>query len=298
MDIKDRFYQKLQESREQLDELNMSKKTYVSAMQRTTGYDADYSGEQGRVDSDKLIARAKKYKGKKFADQLAGADQMTERPNRNRVPGQWGADQLAWREPAKATKDGKANKSKLKGLKSSLTPGDYRKPRFPVRNLPEEQQLDELRKPKDLDKLKKHMKDTYKAAEDAAAKKYYKDYDDETAARKSFIKSKSPEAKEKADAAKKTREKSAKRVIKFQKINDKKQIDEVLDTKEKKEKYLKSAKADRDLAISDRDHYKKNLTDPERKWTKGLSIDNFKLAVDRNRRAMKRKKGIERAEKK
>ena len=125
-----------------IDEVSMSKKTYINAMQRTTGYDA--GSDEGRIDTDKLIARAKKYKGEKFANQLAGADQMTERPNRNKVPGQWGNDQLAWRTPAKATASGKANKSVLKGLKASLTKGDYRKPDFPKRNLPEEQQLNEL----------------------------------------------------------------------------------------------------------------------------------------------------------
>lgn len=129
---------------EQLNELKMDKKTYVSAMQRTTGYDSDYSGEGGRIDTDKLIARAKKYKGAKFAKQLAGADQMTSRPNRNVVSGQWGNDQLAWRKPTRKTKSGKANKTDLQSLKGSLTKGDYRKPSFKKRNLPEEEQLNEL----------------------------------------------------------------------------------------------------------------------------------------------------------
>lgn len=171
---------------EQLDEIKMDKKTYVSVMKRITGYDSDYSGEGGRVDTDKLIARAKKYKGEKFGAELAGADQMTSRPNRSEVPGQWGSDQLAWRKPSRTTKDGKANKTDLKSLKGSLTKGDYRKPNFKKRNLPESEQLDE-----------------------------------------------------------------------------------VLDTPKKKAA-----------------------------WTKGLSHNQYQLAVDRNKRAMKRKKGIERAEKK
>lgn len=126
---------------ESINELKMDKKTYVSAMQRTTGYDADYSGEEGRVDRDKLIARAKKYKGEKFAKQLAGADQMTSRPNRNVVPGQWGSDQLSWRKPSRKTKSGKANKQDLAALKASMKKGDYRKPSFKKRKLPEETQL-------------------------------------------------------------------------------------------------------------------------------------------------------------
>lgn len=126
---------------ETINELKMDKKTYISAMQRTTGYDADYSGEEGRVDRDKLIARAKKYKGAKFAKQLAGADQMTYRPNRSVVPGQWGSDKLSWREPSRKTKSGKADKRRLAALKASMKKGDYRKPSFKKRKLPEETQL-------------------------------------------------------------------------------------------------------------------------------------------------------------
>jgi hypothetical protein len=79
-----------------------------------------------------------------------------------------------------------------------------------------------------------------------------------------------------------------------------KKLDEVLNNKEKRAAYLKAANADRDLAISDREHYKKNLTDPDKAWTKGIphKDSQYKMAVDRNKRAMKRKKGIERAEKK
>lgn len=129
--------------KEKLDELNMSKKVYVNAMKSTTGYDA--GDDEGRIDTDKLVARAKKYKGEKFAKDLAGADQMTYRPNRSMVPGQWGTDQLAWRKTPRTTKDGKANKTDVKALKSSLTKGDYRKPEFKKRNLPESEQLNEGR---------------------------------------------------------------------------------------------------------------------------------------------------------
>jgi hypothetical protein len=128
---------------ETINELKIGKKELVAAMQRTTGYDA--GDDEGRVDPDKLIARAKKYHGEKFAKQLAGADQMTSRPNRNMVPGQWGSDQLAWREPVRKTKDGKANKQDIKKRKSEMSPSDYRKPEFKKRNLPESEQLNEGR---------------------------------------------------------------------------------------------------------------------------------------------------------
>jgi hypothetical protein len=83
-------------------------------------------------------------------------------------------------------------------------------------------------------------------------------------------------------------------------FGQKKKLDEVLNDPKKKAAYLKAANADRDLAISDREHYKKNLTDPDKAWTKGIphKDSQYKMAVDRNKRAMKRKKGIERAEKK
>lgn len=71
-------------------------------------------------------------------------------------------------------------------------------------------------------------------------------------------------------------------------------------SKEKLKKYVKGAKADRDLAISDREHYKSNLKDPDKAWTKGIphKDSQYKMAVDRNARAMKRAKGIAQAEKK
>lgn len=70
-------------------------------------------------------------------------------------------------------------------------------------------------------------------------------------------------------------------------------------SKEKLEKYVKGAKADKDLAISDREHYKSNLKDPDKAWTKSIphKDSQYKMAVDRNARAMKRSKGIKKAEK-
>lgn len=64
---------------------------------------------------------------------------------------------------------------------------------------------------------------TARSAEHKAAEKYYTDYDDEAAARKEYMRKKTPEAKEKAEAAKAKREKSKDRVIRFQKYADKKE---------------------------------------------------------------------------
>jgi hypothetical protein len=139
-----------------------------------------------------------------------------------------------------------------------------------------------------------------KKAEHKAAKKYYDAYDAETDAREELQKKKTPEARKGAEDAKAKRTKAAKRVMKFQQYADKKKVNEVLEDPKKRAKYIRDAEADRDQAIDDRDYYKKNLTDPDRAWTKGIphKDSQYKMAVDRNKRAMKRKKGIERAEKK
>ena len=463
------------DKKEKLDELNMSHKTYVSAMQRTTGYDSDYSGEGGRIDTDKLIARAKKNKGEKFAKDLAGADQMTERPNRNKVSGQWGNDQLAWREPVRKTKDGKANKQDVKKRKSELSPGDYRKPRFKKRALPEEttnesvigalaaggalgglasagisaalygkygkkrksvadrlldthseksyqkyrmsqadSSLKRATKPKTIERLNKdkadaegklkkasywksllpeeqlneissklasnYLKGNYKQVTDKKGiklRKAYKRADgrelaiDKLSGRakvntteenlqelhgkgslekiRDFHKKKVTElgkrANRVADTADDRRSKTKSTVVVYHNDGKKTRIpghgeDELRSVErnrdtlfskralasmtvkratglikkresmkeetlnelrgikdpKKRAEYIKNAKADKDLAISDREHYKKNLTDKDREWTKGLSINHYKTAVERNSRAMKRKKYIDKAE--
>jgi len=66
------------------------------------------------------------------------------------------------------------------------------------------------------------LKKVAKRAEDKAAKNYYDAYDVETDARKKAIRTKTPEAKKEAEDAKARRLKAVKRVIKFQKYNDKK----------------------------------------------------------------------------
>jgi hypothetical protein len=74
-----------------------------------------------------------------------------------------------------------------------------------------EEQLDELKA------------STARSAEHKAAGRYYNDYDDETAARRKALKDKTPESREGAEKAKSKREKSAKRVIRFQNYADKKE---------------------------------------------------------------------------
>lgn len=63
-------------------------------------------------------------------------------------------------------------------------------------------------------------------AEDKAAEVYHKDYDDETDARRKYMRDKTPESKKEAEEAGKKRKKSAKRVIRFQNYADKKKMNE------------------------------------------------------------------------
>ncbi len=65
-----------------------------------------------------------------------------------------------------------------------------------------------------------------KEAEHKAAGKYYDAYDNEKDARKKAIKDKTPESKKEAEDAGEKRNKSAKRVIRFQKYADKKKLEE------------------------------------------------------------------------
>lgn len=58
--------------------------------------------------------------------------------------------------------------------------------------------------------------------EDKAAGVYHKDYDDETSARRKYMRNRTPESKKEAEEAGKKRKKSAKRVIRFQNYANKK----------------------------------------------------------------------------
>jgi hypothetical protein len=86
----------------------------------------------------------------------------------------------------------------------------YFKSRKEILDTVSEEQLDEI----------SHKK--AREAEDKAAEVYHGKYDDETDARKNFLRNKTPENKKKADDAGESRKKAAKRVIRFQKYADKK----------------------------------------------------------------------------
>jgi len=85
-----------------------------------------------------------------------------------------------------------------------------------------EEQLDELRKPKDIDKLKKHMGKAARAREDAMMRDTYNPaYDDETEARRNALRSKTPEARKKAEEAGENRKSAASKMVKIQRVADK-----------------------------------------------------------------------------
>jgi len=88
----------------------LPKAAYVSAMRNATD-------PEGSGDSDKVVARAKKVHGDKFAKDLeSGADKM-HYPRDNHTQGY---DKLANRKPAAVTKSGMANKTSIQGLKTNI----------------------------------------------------------------------------------------------------------------------------------------------------------------------------------
>jgi hypothetical protein len=156
--------------------------------------------------------------------------------------------------------------------------------------------LEQIRE-EQLDELKAS---TARRAEHKAAGRYYNDYDDETAARRKAINSKSPETLKGAEAAKAKREKSAKRVIRFQNYADKKEkLNEV--SKSTLGSYIKKASHDvatksaatgryADRANKARDKMKKgDYSD----WQQGKKDDEF--ADKMFKKSWKRRQGIAKA---
>lgn len=90
----------------------LPKAAYVSAMRTTT--DPEYMGKQ---DSDKVVARAKKHHGEKFAKDLESGAGKMHYPRDNHT---YGSDKLSDRSKAPATKSGKADKRHIQGLKSKI----------------------------------------------------------------------------------------------------------------------------------------------------------------------------------
>lgn len=89
----------------------LPKAAYVSAMRRAHDYDSENS-----ADPDKIVARAKKHHGSKFASDLAGMDKKRDSRLMNKFP----TDKLATRKPTAVTKSGKANKQAIQKLKSTI----------------------------------------------------------------------------------------------------------------------------------------------------------------------------------
>ena len=98
----------------------MSKQAYVSAVKSATDPDRD------SMNADKIIARAKKHHGDKFAKDLEkGASQWhfpkTYGKDQKMAPA--GYDKLKSRRVATTTKSGMANKRHIQGLKTSIKQG-------------------------------------------------------------------------------------------------------------------------------------------------------------------------------
>jgi len=90
----------------------LPKAAYVSAMRNATDPESDSS-----IDSDKVVARAKKVHGDKFAKDLESGAGKMHFPRDNHTQGY---DKLAHRKPAAVTKSGMANKTSIQGLKTNI----------------------------------------------------------------------------------------------------------------------------------------------------------------------------------
>ena len=92
----------------------LPKAAYVSAMRKAT----DPEGE-GKHDPEKIVARAKKAHGEKFAKDLdSGADKMHFGRTKT-----YGYDKLASRTSPRVTQAGKANKQDISSLKNKIKSG-------------------------------------------------------------------------------------------------------------------------------------------------------------------------------
>jgi len=93
----------------------LPKAAYVSAMRKAT----DPEGE-GKHSPDKIVSRAKKVHGDKFAKDLeSGADKM-HFPRKGHT---YGSDKLANRASPRTTMSGKANKQDISSLKNKIKSG-------------------------------------------------------------------------------------------------------------------------------------------------------------------------------
>ena len=107
--------------KEYLEEI--SKQTYVGAMQsKNMTYDDDRAG-----DDSKIIKRAEREHGKKFASRISWVDgygrQVGSRSAKDKAKEKLALapkDRLAKKKPTRVTKSGKANKQDLKMLKKTM----------------------------------------------------------------------------------------------------------------------------------------------------------------------------------
>jgi hypothetical protein len=90
----------------------LPKAAYVSAMRNATDPESDSS-----KNADKVVARAKKVHGDKFAKDLESGAGKMHYPRDNHTQGY---DKLANRKPAAVTKSGMANKTSIQGLKTNI----------------------------------------------------------------------------------------------------------------------------------------------------------------------------------
>jgi hypothetical protein len=101
----------------------ISKQTYVGAMQsKNMTYDDDRAG-----DDSKIIKRAEREHGKKFASRISWVDgygrQVGSRSAKDKAKEKLALapkDKLAKKKPTRVTKSGKANKQDLKMLKKTM----------------------------------------------------------------------------------------------------------------------------------------------------------------------------------
>ena len=101
--------QSMFEQPDQIDEI--TKKTYVNAFKKID----DDPWNRGDSDTEgKILSRAEREHGSKFADQLTGIGKRSSDRAIQRD------DPLASRQKAKVTKSGKANKQSISALKSEI----------------------------------------------------------------------------------------------------------------------------------------------------------------------------------
>ena len=200
MDIRENFYAKLEQIREeQLDEKLTDIKGKKSRLR---------GAEERSKERDKHNGRLERLRGAKERSkerENVNEDELNDKGEGERKPAQTYKHKTSGKEISSVKHPGKGwSDEQIKKYSDDHIQKDWK-----TRTVKEEQ-LNEL-------SSKKARK-----AEHKAAGRYYNDYDDETAARRKAINSKSSETIKGAEDAKSKREKSAKRVIRFQNYADKK----------------------------------------------------------------------------